>query len=102
MRLEIKDVDGRDKPGYDGDRYGLERDLVVHVAAFAAAGSHGSRLARRGRTGRAEIRSRFIGCEVTTTAGAAAVEHRQGRVEALQDHLGGIALDVLLVSPFAR
>src|SRR5690348_17679472 len=78
----------------------LERNIVVHVAVAAAAGRH--RAPRRGRdraTG-AEIAG-IVGAEAAATA-AAAVQHGQGRVEALQHDFGRVFLDAALVGPFAR
>src|SRR5262245_21586635 len=73
-----------------------ERDLVVHVVALAAARHGGLALARR-RT--AEIAAALVLAHAAATA--AAVEHGQRRVEALQHHLGRVALDVVLVGPLA-
>src|SRR5262245_30874125 len=73
-----------------------ERDLVVHVVALAAARHGGLALARR-RT--AEIAAALVLAHAAATA--AAVEHGERRVEALQHHLGRVALDVVLVGPLA-
>ena len=54
-----------------------------------------------GRTAGAEITAGIIGGEAAATAAAAAVEHRQGRVEALQHDFGRVLLDAALVGPFA-
>src|SRR6185312_11292972 len=77
-----------------------ERDLVVHVVALAATGARHCRAARRGRTGRAEIAA-AVGAGARARA-AAAVEHGQVRIEALQHDLGRVAVVAVLVLPFAR
>src|SRR5215216_4300472 len=79
-----------------------ERNVVVHVAVAGAAGCH--RPPRRGadRTTGAEITAGIVGAEAAATAAAAAIEHGQGRVEALQHDFGRILLDSALVGPFAR
>ena len=46
-------------------------------------------------------RRRIIGAETAAAAAAAAIEHGQGRIEALQHHLGRVFLDAGLVGPFA-
>src|SRR5262245_22464670 len=76
---------------------GSERDLVVHVAALAAATGQ-RRLALRGRAARTEIVARV---HLAAAAAAAGVEHCERRVEALQHHLGGIFLDAVLVGVLA-
>src|SRR5216684_6767788 len=77
-----------------------ERDLVIEVVAL---GSRHRRLAlaRSGRSCRAEI-ARLAGVAPGPgPAGPDAVEHGELRVEALQHHLGRIAVLALRVLPFA-
>src|SRR5262245_37007369 len=74
----------------------LERDIVVHVAVASAAG--GGHAARRWARA-AEIAAAFV--RKTAAATAAAVQHGQGRVEALQHDLGRVFLNAALVGPFA-
>src|ERR1700710_73337 len=84
----------------------LERDIVVHVAVAASAGASRDRTPRRraDRSARAEIATGIVGAEVAaaaTSTAAAAVEHRQDRVESLQYDFGRVFLDAGLVGPFA-
>src|SRR5262245_55001790 len=73
----------------------LERNLVVHVAALAArTNRHGL---PRLRTGGAEIAARRLGAEVATATDL--VEHLELRIEALQHHLGRVAVLPVLVLP---
>src|SRR3954463_11538402 len=76
-----------------------ERNIVVHVAVAATAGGH--RPARRtaDRTGGAEIAARLL-AEAAASA-ATAIEHGEGRVEALKHDLGRVLLNAALVGPFA-
>src|SRR3954470_1668806 len=80
-----------------------ERDLIIEIAALAAAARHGG-LARC-RPGRAEI-ARLVAAEIAAAAVAAAaactVEHGQRRIEALQHDFGGVFFDPRLVGPLAR
>src|SRR6266702_2504709 len=78
-----------------------ERNVVVHVAV--AGGARRNRAARcAGRTARAEVGATGLVRSKAASASAAAIEHGQGRVEALQHDLGRIFLDPALVGPFAR
>src|ERR1700687_4812150 len=82
-----------------------ERYLVVHVVARAGAG-HG------GLTGRSAaargIRAAVTGAKTPppaaapTAPAAGAVQHGELGIEALQYHLGGIAVLTGLILPFAR
>src|SRR5215470_8148094 len=81
-----------------------ERNFVVHVLArFGARTRHGG-LARRGTTAteRSEIGAAVVGADITAATTTHAVQHGELRIEALQHHLGGIAVLALLVLPFAR
>src|SRR5207253_5547712 len=75
-------------------------DIVVHVAVAATAGCHGPPRRGAGGTAGAEIAG-IVGAEAAATAAAAAIEHGQGRVEALQHDFGRVFLDAALVGPFA-
>src|SRR5229473_1056352 len=75
-----------------------ERDLVVEVVALGPRHRRLA-LARSGRSCRAEI-ARLAGV-APGPARPDAVEHGELRVEALQHHLGRIAVLALLVLPFA-
>src|SRR6185295_16681765 len=77
-----------------------ERDVVVHVAVADAGRDCAPRRGADRSTG-AEVAAGIIGGEAAATAAAAAVEHRQGRVEALQHDFGRVLLDAALVGPFA-
>src|SRR6266567_4182899 len=78
-----------------------ERNLVVEVVALGARHRRLA-LARRGRSRRAEIAGLTgIGPGSAAPAGSSAIEHGELRVEALQHHLGRIAVLALRVLPFA-
>src|SRR5260370_34214868 len=79
-----------------------ERNIVVHIAvACAGTGRHSPARCGTRWPARTKIAARLIGPETAATAAAAAIEHGQRRVEALQHHLGRIFLDAALVGPFA-
>src|SRR5713226_2360056 len=78
-----------------------KRDIVVHVAVAGAGCDRTARRGARGTTG-AEIAAGIIRPEIAGPAAAAAIEHGQRGVEALQHHFGRIFLDAGLVGPFAR
>src|SRR6185437_5971566 len=75
-----------------------ERNIIIHVAVAGAGG--GDRAARRTRrsTG-AEVASGIVGANPAATA--AAIQHGQVRVEALQHHFGRVFFGAALVGPFA-
>src|SRR5712671_6853013 len=73
-----------------------ERDLVVHVLALA--GAHHGRLAFARRR---EFAARSALIRTRPGAAAATIQHGEGRIEALQHHLGAVALDIVLVGPLA-
>src|SRR4051794_11233459 len=79
-----------------------ERDLIIQIAALAAASGHCG--LARGRTRGAEV-ARIVVAELAAAAAstaARAIEHGQCRVEALQHDFGRVLLDPLLVGPLAR
>src|SRR3954453_1239840 len=79
-----------------------ERDIVVHVAVAATAASgNGTARCAADRTGGAEIAARLVAEAAASPTAATTVQHRQGRVEALQHDFGRVLLDAALVGPFA-
>ena len=84
------------KPRYQSfvEKSALERDLVVEIAAAAEAWA-----------GLSEIRAFALVADLAvfalTAAFTATVQHGQGAVKALQNHLGGPAVIAILVLPFA-
>src|SRR5271165_939417 len=68
-----------------------ERNLVIHVAARAAAGArHGWLALARSRAGRSEVVASALIARLSATAGL--VEHGEHGIEALQYDLGRIAI----------
>src|SRR5688572_6016158 len=89
----------RSRTPLTGSLCSSERNLVIQIAALAAACHRG--LARCGPRG-AEVAGIVIAELAAAAPAAGAVEHGQRRVEALQHDFGGIFLNALLVGPFAR
>src|SRR5262249_36942498 len=75
-----------------------ERNIVIHVAVAAAGRDRAARRRARGARG-PEIAAALIAAEACSAA--AAVEHGERGVEALQHDLGGVFLRAALVGPFA-
>src|SRR5262245_39798918 len=67
-----------------------ERNLVVHVAALAAAGANRGRLARRPWRAEIAARARIVGPEIA--AAPCPIEHDQRGIEILQHHFGGVSV----------
>src|SRR5262249_3023228 len=78
-----------------------ERDLIIHVGALAATPRSGHGRLALARSGGAEVAAIVVADVAVAATAAGAVEHGEGRIEALQHDLGRVALDIVLVGPLA-
>src|SRR5262252_7986238 len=88
--------------GYPTDRSRCgcsERNFVVHVLAPSGA-RHGGLARRAPAAERSEVGSGIVRTEIP--AAARAIKHGKLGAEALQHHLGRVAILALLILPFAR